>query len=178
MIATITNKARPRPFNRWSKQLITKEDHLHLHKALGFLCLAFFAWRFALLFDETSDLGFGIYPQWTIPTILLHLCLNLSSFEFKIPERRITTGYRIWPEYRLHSLVFLVRSLAINHQTIGGIYLLYWQPCFAATCAVLLKSTDHRPFASSMPRLLSSTIFLLCNFALRPVVSTDCDDTR
>ena len=56
-------------------------------------------------------MGFRSKPKLTVPTILLHLCLNLSSFEFRVPQRRISSGYRIWSEYRAHSLVFLIRSL-------------------------------------------------------------------
>ncbi|CAB9518998.1 expressed unknown protein [Seminavis robusta] len=95
------------------KKLFTKEDSRHLHKTLGMLCLASFAWRIVYgITINNSDMAFVSYPKLTVPTILLHLLLNLSSFEFRIPERRINTGYRIWPEYRLHSLVFLCHSLA------------------------------------------------------------------
>ncbi|CAB9529655.1 expressed unknown protein [Seminavis robusta] len=98
--------------SRWKEQLFTKDDPLHLHKTLGFACLLSYAFRFARAGAE-QDMGFATHPEWTIPTILLHLSLNLSSLEFKIPTQRITTdGGRIWPQYRLHSLVFLSRSLA------------------------------------------------------------------
>ena len=93
-------------------KLITKEDPLHVHKTLGILCLISYGWRFSLGARET-DMGFAIYSHWTLPTIFLHLALNVSSFEFRLPTKRILSGYRIWPEYRLHSLVFLCRSLAI-----------------------------------------------------------------
>jgi len=32
---------------------------------------------------------------------------------FKIPLKRIASGYRIWPEYRLHSIFFALRSLSM-----------------------------------------------------------------
>jgi hypothetical protein len=93
------------------KALITKDDPLHVHKTLGTLCLASFVWRLSQWGDE-SDMAFQTRPGLTLPTILLHLSLNMSSFEFVLPPRRINSGYRIWPEYRAHSLVFLLRSLA------------------------------------------------------------------
>lgn len=97
----------------WKKQLITKEDPAHVHKALGLLALISFAYRFALAGRGEADLGFASRPHWTVPTLLLHLALNVSAFRFRIPRRRIvTSGYRIWPEYRLHSLVFCCRNLA------------------------------------------------------------------
>ena len=114
----MTQNISTKPLNDeqpWSKKLVTKEDRFHLHKTLGTLCLVSFAWRIVRIDGITttdSDMGFLSHPKLTIPTLLLHLALNLSSFEFRIPERRIKTGYRIWPEYRLHSLVFLCRSLA------------------------------------------------------------------
>lgn len=97
--------------SQWKKQLITKEDPNHVHKTLGICVLLSYIWRLSQVGD--SDLGFLTHRAWTVPTLLLHLALNASSFEFKLPAKRISSGYRIWPEYRLHSLVFLCRSLAM-----------------------------------------------------------------
>jgi hypothetical protein len=97
--------------SEWKQQLVTKEDPQHVHKTLGILVLLSYVWRLAHVGE--SDLGFRSHPQYTIPTLLLHLSLNASSFIFKIPAKRIASGYRIWPEYRLHSLVFLCRSLSM-----------------------------------------------------------------
>jgi len=47
----------------------------------------------------------------TLVSILLHMTLSVSSMIFKIPAKRTLTHYRIWPEYRLHSIVFAWRSL-------------------------------------------------------------------
>lgn len=88
--------------SEWKRKLVTREDPKHIHKILGFLVLLSFLYRFTQLGQQ--DLGFVNKPNLTIPTIMLHLALNLSAFEFTLPKRRITTGYRIWPEYRLHSL--------------------------------------------------------------------------
>jgi len=90
---------------------VTDEDPGHVHKILGIACLISYAWRFSMA--GATDMGFESYPHLTIPTLLLHWSLTLSSFVFKIPRKRIKTGDRIWPEYRLHALVFLSRSLAI-----------------------------------------------------------------
>ena len=99
--------------SEWRQRLITNEDPMHLHKTLGILCLLSYAWRFSLRFLHGDvDMGFRQYPRCTLPTLALHLALNLSSFAFQIPSKRIQSGYRIWPEYRFHSLVFLCRSLA------------------------------------------------------------------
>lgn len=96
-------------FGQWKKQLITKDDPFHVHKTLGILCLCSFIWRFAHF--GSADMGFLSYPQYTMPTVLLHFSLTASAFFFKLPSRRIKNGTRIWPEYRMHSMVFLCRSL-------------------------------------------------------------------
>jgi len=44
--------------------------------------------------------------------IIMHLCLSCTSLVFKLPPRRIKEGSRIWPEFRLHSIIFACRSLA------------------------------------------------------------------
>ena len=90
---------------------VAKEDPQFTHKILGGLALASFAWRLMRFGDD--DMGFASHPEWTIPTLLLHLTLGASSFQFRIPSKRIATdGGRIWPEYRLHSFVFAARSMA------------------------------------------------------------------
>jgi hypothetical protein len=92
------------------EKLVTKEDPRHVHKTLGILVLLSIIWRLSQY--GATDMGFETRPEWTAPTLVLHLVLNLSAFLFRIPPRRIDSGFRIWPEYRVHSLVFLCRSLA------------------------------------------------------------------
>lgn len=106
-----TSPQKRQVLQKWKGELITKDDPFHLHKTLGILCLISYIWRLSQWGPE-RDMAFATHPHYTLPTILLHLLLNLSSFEFKLPPRRIDSGYRIWPEYRAHSLVFLCRSLA------------------------------------------------------------------
>ena len=98
----------------WKKQLMTKEDPNHLHKTFGILVLLSFIYRLYQCFcvSTESDMGFVTHPQYTIPTIVLHFSLNATSFIFKLPNKRISSGYRIWPEYRWHSFIFLCRNLA------------------------------------------------------------------
>ena len=97
--------------SEWKKQLITKEDPAFIHKALGISCLCSFVWRYMHI--GSSDMGFISHPEYTVPTLLLHFMLTASAFIFKIPNKRIKDGTRIWPEYRMHAMVFLCRSLAV-----------------------------------------------------------------
>ncbi|CAB9496406.1 expressed unknown protein [Seminavis robusta] len=91
-------------------KLVTSDDPNHIHKVLGVACLMSFVYRFRHAGGDT-DGNFGPYPG-TLAFLALHLSLNLSSFIFDIPKRRISTGYRIWPKYRIHSLIFCGRSCA------------------------------------------------------------------
>lgn len=106
------------PSKHWTSRLFTSEDRFLVHKIFATTVVMSYAWRFLFLLGD-DDLGFQRFPEFTFPTLLLHVSLNLSSFIFRIPLKRICNGdSRIWPEYRLHSLVFVTRSLAVialNH---------------------------------------------------------------
>lgn len=94
----------------WLDKLITKEDPYHIHQILGACCSLSFLCRLSYVGED--DMGFARWPQYTIPTIILHLLLHVSSFEFSIPQKRIKDGSRQWPEYRLHAAVFATGSLS------------------------------------------------------------------
>lgn len=90
------------------KGLFTHEDTFNFHKTLGLACLLSYAYRFAQVGD--SDMGFASSNE-TLASIALHMTLSVSSLIFRIPTKRTLSHYRIWPEYRLHSIVFAWRSL-------------------------------------------------------------------
>jgi hypothetical protein len=97
---------------RARRGLFTHEDPFNVHKMLGFPCLAHFVVRTTSLpRSPLSDMGFT-ESRVTIFVIVLHLCLSCTSLVFKLPKQRIKEGSRIWPEFRLHSIVFACRSLA------------------------------------------------------------------
>lgn len=91
-------------------KLFTSEDAFNLHKTLGIFCLLHFIFRFAQVGE--TDMGFNTSLA-TLMSIAAHTLLSVSSLIFKIPSKRIASGYRIWPEYRLHSIVFALRSLSM-----------------------------------------------------------------
>lgn len=83
-----------------------------MHKLLGIPCLLHFLGRTSwLLYQPFSDMAFTA-SNGTALLLLAHLLLSLSSLVFKIPKVRIKEGSRIWPEFRLHSIVFACRSIA------------------------------------------------------------------
>jgi len=94
---------------RARKGLFTREDPANLHKTLGFPCLLHFIFRFTQIGERDMRFdGLGT----TLACIALHVLLSGSSMIFRIPQKRILEGSRIWPEYRLHSIIFAYRSLA------------------------------------------------------------------
>ncbi len=94
-------------------KLVTKEDasYFHSHKILGGLCLGNYIYRFAMfLMYGTMFYNPGIE---TLFWILCHTLLSTSSLIFHIPHNRIVGAPMIWPEFRLHSIVFALRSIIV-----------------------------------------------------------------
>lgn len=112
VVARWLERAPPKLRRTYAK-LFTNEDRfagvLSPHKLLGLSCLAHSAYRFARV--GPADMGFGPTAA-TLACIGLHATLSASSFLFRVPLRR-KVSYGIWREYRLHSIVFTLRSLAM-----------------------------------------------------------------
>lgn len=87
-------------------KLNTHEDSFHLHKILGLLAVCNFTYRF-INFIIYGDMRFDILPH----SILIHLLLPVSSLIFKISSKRHEKLAIIYPELRLHSIVFTLRSV-------------------------------------------------------------------
>jgi cytochrome b involved in lipid metabolism len=99
----------------WRK-LFTKEDPVGYHKYLGIFCLLHFAWRHGQLFSTSSvTAGFGGGPgasSRSLWFLLPHALLNASAFIFhSVPRERIVGSPMIWEEYRVHNLIFVLRSI-------------------------------------------------------------------
>jgi len=95
------------------KKLFTKEDEYFIHKFLGILALLSFIYRYSLLITYGS-FGFD-NPSITILSLALHTLLSSSSFIFHVLERRIVSNpLLIYKEYRLHAILFTLRSVGIS----------------------------------------------------------------
>lgn len=95
-------------------KLSTKEDPIHLHKILGGVCLVHYVYRYYLLIvNRTMDLHTDIAYYM----VGLHGLLSCSSMIFHIPKKRINGGPMIYPEYRLHSIAFALRSVLCYYLT-------------------------------------------------------------
>lgn len=94
------------------RKLVTREDRFFTHKTLGTFCVLHAAFRLSQV--GPADMGFGATLS-TLACILAHATLSLSSFLFRIPLQRRggDLSYGMWNEYRLQSIVFTLRSLAM-----------------------------------------------------------------
>jgi hypothetical protein len=90
-------------------KLFTKEDNFNIHKIFGFGSLLHYIYRCFHYFFY-GNLGFD-NSNTTLFLIIMHFCLSSSSLIFKIPSNRIYKSPMIWPEFRLHSIIFANRSL-------------------------------------------------------------------
>lgn len=94
------------------KLLTHEESHLfHIHKILGIMVLSHYAYRTYLLLT-TGSMQFDS-SFFTPYCIVLHMLLSVSSFIFKISQTRIQSAPMIYPEFRLHSILFAYRSLIV-----------------------------------------------------------------
>jgi hypothetical protein len=104
-------------------RLFTHEDRhiMHMHKTLGALVLGHIFYRMNLII-KLGDSGLSTSP-WTPFWMMIHSLLHTSSFQFRLPEKRNRTYNIIWPEFRLHSMIFAYRSiLSVLLMWMGG----YW----------------------------------------------------
>ena len=102
-------------------KLFTKEDghYYHIHKILGGISLINYSYRFYLWYNY--DDMFIVPNLLNSSLILCHALLSGSSFIFKLSSNRIRVTPIIWPEGRLHSIIFGYRSIFIVY-----IFFLYW----------------------------------------------------
>jgi hypothetical protein len=89
-------------------KLITKEDPIHLHKILGAVAFINCMYRYYLLLVYGSMF---INTSTDIALVGVHGILSVSSLIFHIPAKRHARLPMIYPEFRLHSIVFALRSV-------------------------------------------------------------------
>ena len=88
-------------------KLFTHEDKFNIHKILGMICLSNFAYQFYNLYMyRTVILNIN-----NINLLLFHTLLSTSSLIFKISSSRHNKLPIIYPELRLHSIIFALRSI-------------------------------------------------------------------
>lgn len=94
------------------RKFSTKEDVFHIHKILGISSLLHFIWRFAMI-TKYKDAGLWNGGNITTVWIVVHMTLSGTSLIFHIPTNRVAKRPMIYPEFRMHSIVFAWRSLVV-----------------------------------------------------------------
>lgn len=89
-------------------KLVTKEDSSHFHKILGGVVLINYIYRYGFYFIH-GHMNL-VYPI-DIYLLFLHALLSVSSLIFHISNVRNPKQPMIYPEYRLHSILFALRSV-------------------------------------------------------------------
>jgi len=92
-------------------KLSTKEDEYYIHKLLGIFCLANLIYRFYLLLSCGS---MRLNTPFAIYSVFLHGILSISSLQFHISNTRNISKPMIYPEFRMHSILFGLRSVIIT----------------------------------------------------------------
>jgi hypothetical protein len=100
--------------SRVRHKLFTREDPIGIHKYLGIFCLINFIGRFSqMLFgDPAAGLGTRGHPWFAIACLIPHGVLSLSSLIFDtVPRERVVGKPMIWQEFRVHNILFGIRSV-------------------------------------------------------------------
>lgn len=92
----------------FKNKLITHEDKFHIHKILGISSLIHFIYRY-LHFIIKGNMGFNSDHNAYI--VIIHLFLGLSALIFRLSSIRHSKLRIIYPELRLHNIVFTLRSV-------------------------------------------------------------------
>ena len=118
-----------------SHKLVTKEDQYHIHKTIGIICLINYGYRYYLLFTR-GDMNLN--NNTAVILVIAHAFLSCSSLLFHIPAIRNKSGPMIYPEYRLHSIIFALRSVVCFLFTYYRFSILYK----FATCYLTMLFAD------------------------------------
>ncbi len=100
--------AKAKPVSRASK-LFTHEDRSQVHKVLGLWCLGHYVVRIHRGIWSADPTG-GLAGLGAVPWLLPHALLSLSSIKFHVPRERIAKKPMIWQEFRMHNIIFALRS--------------------------------------------------------------------
>lgn len=95
--------------------IITSHDTFHIHKILGFGCLAHYGIRFYWKFRHGDMCFDNSWCSYLAP--ITHLSLSLSSFMFSVPVYRFNGKILIWRELQLHNIIFTSRSVCMMYHT-------------------------------------------------------------
>ena len=116
------------PLGVWKKKLFTREDPQNFHKSCGLFVLLHYLLRFYQMFFGDMTAGFGSNngkgPTYgAILCLVPHALLSVSSLIFhSVPKERVVGLPMIWQEFRMHSIIFALRSLVATLASWMSIY--------------------------------------------------------
>ncbi|KAG8458691.1 hypothetical protein KFE25_012889 [Diacronema lutheri] len=93
-------------------RLITSHDKLHAHAISGALCLAQLLVRWLLLFMTGSAFAAAESAIFSVAALAVHALAPLLSLSIGVPAKRNMSSPMVWPEFRMHSLIFSTRHVA------------------------------------------------------------------
>ena len=133
-------------------KLATKEDPHHIHKTLGALSFTNFVYRyFSLLSYGTMNLESN-YPV-SMAFLGIHALLSLTSLQFHISRVRNPSLPMIYPEFRMHSILFAMRSIICCYMAMHHVPMMYKiAVCFATMILADLATYLYKTKASTTMR--------------------------
>lgn len=140
--------------------LITHHDPFHIHKILGVAALLHFVFRLWMV--ATTGVAFleGEGLATSVGCVLVHGALSWSSLLLPLTMRRIFTKPMIWPEFRLHSILFASRHVLGTVVTLLG-----------GWCWGVLASDDGTAAGHAL-RLLARLVLVLGTTVLARHITT------
>uniref|UniRef100_A0A7S4EFL6 Cytochrome b5 heme-binding domain-containing protein n=1 Tax=Pseudo-nitzschia australis TaxID=44445 RepID=A0A7S4EFL6_9STRA len=119
---------------RIRSKLFTKEDPIGIHKYCGIFSLLHFAYRYIRCVFGDPAAGFGKGSNISnIACLLPHAMLSLSSLIFHtVPRERVVGRPMIWQEYRIHNIIFGMRSILCTFFAWLAIY----KPALRKACII------------------------------------------
>eukprot|EP00930_Biecheleria_cincta_P041051 TRINITY_DN28124_c0_g1_i1.p1 TRINITY_DN28124_c0_g1~~TRINITY_DN28124_c0_g1_i1.p1 ORF type:complete len:325 (-),score=54.86 TRINITY_DN28124_c0_g1_i1:31-1005(-) len=90
-------------------KLLTHHDRFHVHALLGLTALLHFLFRFTYLFVKFEESFTPCLASYA--SLLVHVFLHVTSFQFNLPKHRLSTKPMIWAEFRMHNAIFTYRHI-------------------------------------------------------------------
>lgn len=139
--------------------LLSHHDPIHIHAILGALALFHFGVRLVSMLIPGSSVStlapvaaIGRTPAWLWVT--LHGLLSWSSLLLPVPAKRRTYSPQIWPEFRLHSILFASRHVVC---TLLSFFDLWPKQMILGVCARVGMVCSVNALASLITKRLGSS---------------------
>jgi hypothetical protein len=166
-------------------KLNTREDHFNLHKIFGSITLLHLIIRCSFWiidgYMHLDNINANSHYKWLTPISLIpHIFLSLSSLLFHLPENRNYSYATIYPEFRLHSIFFAMRSIIIVFLFWLGKDYLYYFRCLVVLLTMLCadlatyfySDKNYKTTTREMPNPLPQNIFIKYFYAISQVIGT------